>query len=226
MLEIIRAEGGEPVLTDFTDFLLYCLMDQLFDWRHLGGCMGAAVGNWLFIQRIEHLRNAMRHAVASHPEGNLLLPVSRISDLGDRVNEVISTGNTAGEGWLLTADMLELVDCGATNVLCLQPFGCLPNHITGKGVIRELKRVRPQSNIMAVDYDPGASQTNQINRIKLFMSVAREQAARAAQRPGTPTAEPVPEQFGNRPGETGDAPAGRGRTRSVIRWPTGEKRQA
>ena len=226
VLEIIRAEGGEPVLTDFTDFLLYCLMDQLFDWRHLGGCMGAAVGNWLFIQRIEHLRNAMRHAVASHPEGNLLLPVSRISDLGDRVNEVISTGNTAGEGWLLTADMLELVDCGATNVLCLQPFGCLPNHITGKGVIRELKRVRPQSNIMAVDYDPGASQTNQINRIKLFMSVAREQAARAAQRPGTPTAEPVPEQFGNRPGETGDAPAGRGRTRSVIRWPTGEKRQA
>ncbi len=175
VLEIIRQEGGDPVLTDFTDFLLYCLMDQLFDWRHLGGGFGVAMGNWLFIQRIEHLRNAMRRALATHPEGHLLLPVSRISHLGDRVNEVISTGNTAGEGWLLTADMLELVDHGANNVLCLQPFGCLPNHITGKGVIRELRRVRPQSNIMPIDYDPGTSETNQINRIKLFMSVAREQ---------------------------------------------------
>lgn len=175
VLEIIRQEGGEPVLTDFTDFLLYCLMDQLFDWRHLGGKIGVAMGNWLLIQRIERLRDAMRRALAEHPEGHLLLPVSRISHLGDRVNEVISTGNTAGEGWLLTADMLELVDCGTNNVLCLQPFGCLPNHITGKGVIRELRRVRPQSNIMAIDYDPGTSETNQINRIKLFMSVAREQ---------------------------------------------------
>lgn len=230
VLEIIRREGGEPVLTDFTDFLLYCLMDQLFDWRHLGGGMGAAMGNWLFIQRIEHLRNAMRHAIASHPEGGRLLPVSRISDLGDRVNEVISTGNTAGEGWLLTADMLELVDCGATNVLCLQPFGCLPNHITGKGVIRELKRVRPQSNIMAVDYDPGASQTNQINRIKLFMSMAREQAARAAEeRDGRAAfrARPRPEarnaeRLGEPLGEAGDAFARRGRIRR-IRWPGDEQ---
>ena len=175
VLEIIRQEGGEPVLTDFTDFLLYCLMDQLFDWRFLGGGSVAAMSSWLLIQRIELLRNAMRQAVENVPYGRLLPPVSRISHLGDRVNEVISTGNCAGEGWLLTADMLELIDCGVSNVLCLQPFGCLPNHITGKGVIRELKRVRPQSNIMAIDYDPGTSETNQINRIKLFMSMATPQ---------------------------------------------------
>lgn len=172
--EIIRREGGEPLLTDFIDFILYCLMDQLFNWHHLDGGMGIAMGNWLLIQRIEYLRNALRHALEKHPEGHLLLPASRISHLGDRVSEVISTGNTAGEGWLLTADMLELVDWGAKNVLCLQPFGCLPNHITGKGVIRALKRIRPQANIMAIDYDPGASETNQINRIKLFMSVAKK----------------------------------------------------
>lgn len=176
VLKVIRNEGGEPLLTDFTDFLLYCLMDQLFDWRHLGGGMGVAMGNWFMIQRIEHMRNVMRAALEKHPEGHLLLPVSRISHLSDRVNEVISTGNTAGEGWLLTADMLKLVDCGAKNVLCLQPFGCLPNHITGKGVIRELKRIRPRSNIMAIDYDPGVSETNQINRIKLFMSMAEKTA--------------------------------------------------
>ena len=79
----------------------------------------------------------------------------------------------------LTAEMLELIDNGATNVLCLQPFGCLPNHITGKGVMKELKRLRPAANLMAVDYDPGSSEANQLNRIKLFMSMAHAKLQQA-----------------------------------------------
>ncbi len=166
--ELIRREGGEPVLTDLIDFFLYCLQDPVYRWKHLDGRPVSALGNWAVVQWIEHLRSAMRRALA----GSRFMPISRISGLMHDVSKVISLGNQAGEGWLLTAEMLELVDHGASNVLCLQPFGCLPNHITGKGVIKELKRLRPNANIMAVDYDPGSSEANQINRIKLFMSVA------------------------------------------------------
>ena len=79
-----------------------------------------------------------------------------------------------GEGWLLTAEMLDLIDHGAPNIICTQPFACLPNHVVGKAVIKELRRQHPESNIVAVDYDPGASEVNQLNRIKLMISVAKE----------------------------------------------------
>lgn len=124
----------------------------------------------MLAKRIEYLRNAMRRAL----DGSRFLPVSRIDDLAAGVGGIVSTVHQAGEGWLLTAEMLELVDHGVGNVLCLQPFGCLSNHITGKGVLKEIKRLRPHANLMAVDYDPGSSEANQLNRIKLFMSVARE----------------------------------------------------
>jgi predicted nucleotide-binding protein (sugar kinase/HSP70/actin superfamily) len=88
------------------------------------------------------------------------------------VNGVVSLGNQTGEGWLLTAEMIELIEGGAPNVVLVQPFACLPNHITGKGVMKELKRRYKDANIVAVDYDPGASEVNQLNRIKLMMSVA------------------------------------------------------
>ena len=176
----IMEEGGEPVLTDLTDFFLYCLMDPVYRWKHMGGSGLSAFGNWFLIKRIESLRDAMRRAL----EGSRFLPVSRIADLARSVRGIVSTGNQAGEGWLLTAEMLELIDHGVGNVLCLQPFGCLPNHITGKGVIKELKRIRPQANLMAVDYDPGSSEANQINRIKLFMSVAHDRLPQ--EQPGDP----------------------------------------
>ncbi len=81
-------------------------------------------------------------------------------------------GNQAGEGWFLTAEMVELIESGTKNIVCMQPFACLPNHVTGKGMIKELKRRYPGANITAIDYDPGASEVNQINRIKLMMSIA------------------------------------------------------
>ena len=164
----IREEGGEPVLTDLMDFFLYCSMDPVYSWKRLGGRVLPALTSWFFIRRVESLRKAMRQAL----KGSRFLPVSRIGDLASSVRGIISRGNQAGEGWLLTAEMLELIDHGVNNVLCLQPFGCLPNHITGKGVMKELKRLRPHANLMAVDYDPGSSEANQLNRIKLFMSVA------------------------------------------------------
>ena len=85
-----------------------------------------------------------------------------------------SIGNQTGEGWFLTGEMMELIHSGATNIVCTQPFGCLPNHVVGKGVIKELRRRYPQANIVAIDYDPGASEVNQLNRIKLMLSTANK----------------------------------------------------
>ena len=86
----------------------------------------------------------------------------------------VSLGNQTGEGWFLTGEMLELIHSGTTNIICTQPFGCLPNHIVGKGVIKGLRASHPEANIIAVDYDPGASEVNQLNRIKLMLSTAQK----------------------------------------------------
>ena len=95
-------------------------------------------------------------------------------NLRKKIRGLLSLGHQTGEGWLLTAEIVELLEAGVDNVLCMQPFGCLPNHITGKGFIKEIKKRFPKANIIAVDYDPGASETNQINRIKLMMSISRQ----------------------------------------------------
>ena len=85
---------------------------------------------------------------------------------------IVSPGNQTGEGWFLTGEMLELIEGDVPNIVCIQPFGCLPNHIVGKGVIKEIRRRHPEANIVAIDYDPGASEVNQLNRIKLMLSTA------------------------------------------------------
>lgn len=87
-------------------------------------------------------------------------------------SDIVSCGNQTGEGWFLTGEMLELIHSGVNNIVCTQPFACLPNHVVGKGVIKELRRQYPTSNIVAIDYDPGASEVNQLNRIKLMLSTA------------------------------------------------------
>ena len=102
------------------------------------------------------------------------MPTTNIKHLKENVKDVISTGNQTGEGWYLTGEMIELIKEGVPNIVCVQPFGCLPNHIVGKAVMRRIKELYPEANIVAVDYDPGASKSNQINRIKLMLSVAKE----------------------------------------------------
>ena len=96
----------------------------------------------------------------------------RIEELAKKSASVLSCGNFCGEGWFLTAEMIELIQDGVPNIICAQPFACLPNHVTGKGMIKELRRQYPESNIIPIDYDPGASEANQLNRIKLMISTA------------------------------------------------------
>ena len=99
-------------------------------------------------------------------------PAADIRDLARMAEPIVSPGNQTGEGWFLTGEMMELIHGGVPNIVCIQPFGCLPNHIVGKGVIKEIRRTHPEANIVAIDYDPGASEVNQLNRIKLMLSTA------------------------------------------------------
>lgn len=167
--EIIEAEGGEAVPTDITNFLLYSLYDKVFASKYLAGKRMEGLKHRFFIWWIERLRNEVRLALARHP---VFGEMPHISELADIAQEIVGLGHQAGEGWLLTAEMISFIREGVPNILCMQPFACLPNHCTGKGVIKELKRRYPLSNIAPVDYDPGASEVNQLNRIKLMMAVA------------------------------------------------------
>jgi predicted nucleotide-binding protein (sugar kinase/HSP70/actin superfamily) len=99
------------------------------------------------------------------------MPIEEIAELA---KPVLSIGNQYGEGWFLTGEMVELVKTGTPNIVCIQPFACLPNHVVGKGVIKLIRKNYPESNIVAVDYDPGASEVNQLNRIKLMLSAAKK----------------------------------------------------
>ncbi len=173
----LRTLGGEPAAPDLADFLLYCLADPLFEHRHLGGRAFPALAAWCTSLHIERRRDVMRRALAEHARrlpGAAARPPARITDLAARAEQLISTGHRAGEGWLLAADMLEFTAHGIPNVICVQPFGCLPNHVTGKGLFKALRQLHPQANLTALDYDPAGSDTNRDNRLRLFMAVARE----------------------------------------------------
>jgi predicted nucleotide-binding protein (sugar kinase/HSP70/actin superfamily) len=122
------------------------------------------------IQAIEVYRSFMVRRLRDC-RGKFPVP-ERIEQLAQRAQQVLSLGNDSGEGWFLTAEMLELIDSGVPNIVCVQPFACLPNHVTGKGMITGLRRLYPQANIVPVDYDPGASEVNQLNRIKLMLASA------------------------------------------------------
>jgi predicted nucleotide-binding protein (sugar kinase/HSP70/actin superfamily) len=169
--DIIEAEGGEAVLPDLIDFVLYNLYDSVYRVQHLGGSLRVAFGDYIRIRVVEGMRRSARKALKSFPRFGHM---PTLKELMRMTSPVVSMGNQAGEGWLLTADMIHFITDGVPNILCLQPFGCLPNHITGKGVVKELTRRWPQANIGLIDYDPGASESNQINRIKLIMAAAHD----------------------------------------------------
>ncbi len=168
-VELVEAEGGQAVLPELVDFFLYCLYDDVF---RADALSGRRLDKWIssfMIRLIESYRKPMRAALARHPRFGRMNTFKELKKAGE---DIVSLGNQYGEGWYLTADMALMIEHGIPNILCLQPFGCLPNHITGKGVVKELKRRYPQANLAAVDYDPGTSEVNQLNRIKLMMSVA------------------------------------------------------
>jgi predicted CoA-substrate-specific enzyme activase len=177
VVAILESEGGQAVLPELTDFFLYCLYDEIYRRDNLTGSRWTKWVNGFLIGYIEKHRAPMYAALARHPRFGHLNPFARLKAAGEGL---VSLGNQSGEGWYLAADMVLMLEHGIGNILCLQPFGCLPNHITGKGVVKELKRRYPQANLAAVDYDPGASEVNQLNRIKLMMTVAKAQKAREA----------------------------------------------
>ncbi|MDR1778013.1 MAG: acyl-CoA dehydratase activase-related protein [Desulfovibrio sp.] len=170
--EIVEKEGGEAVVTDLMDFALYCFYDHVFNYKYLAGSWSDCLSGLTGIFILEFTRWAMRFGFRRSRRFTAPL---RFSELRKKTRNLISLGHQTGEGWLLVAEMVKFLEAGISNILCMQPFGCLPNHITGKGLLKELKRRYPQANIIALDYDPGASEVNQINRIKLMMSMARQE---------------------------------------------------
>ena len=169
LVELLESEGAEAVVPDLLDFFMYSAYNNNFKARYLGKKKSSArIGN-LVIWALEQLRSTSTKAFA---KSKRFTPPVHIKKLAEYAEPVVSTGNQTGEGWFLTGEMLELIHAGIKNIVCTQPFGCLPNHIVGKGVIKELRRQHPEANIVAVDYDPGASEVNQLNRIKLMLSTA------------------------------------------------------
>ncbi len=174
LVELLEAEGAEAVVPDLTDFLLYCFYNQNFKAEILGFSKKSARMANLGIGFFEWLRGAARDEFKKSKHFDA---PARIEKLAEYADPIVSQGNQTGEGWFLTGEMLELIHNGVNNIVCIQPFACLPNHIVGKGVIKELRHRYPASNVVAIDYDPGASEVNQLNRIKLMLSTAHKNLA-------------------------------------------------
>ena len=171
LVELLEAEGAEAVVPDLLDFMLYCFYNQIYKADFLGTSKKAAFISRFGIRALEKLR---AQAAKEFAKSRHFTPPVSIYTLVDYAKPIVDIGNQTGEGWFLTGEMVELIHSGVNNIVCTQPFGCLPNHVVGKGVIKELRKRFPSSNIVAIDYDPGASEVNQLNRIKLMLSTAQK----------------------------------------------------
>ncbi len=171
LVELLEREGAEAVVPDFLDFMDYSLYGGIYKAQYLGGKKSGAAISRVGISLIE----AVRHPATSALKKSRRFSASEsIDEIAAHTEPFLSLGNQYGEGWFLAGEMLELLHQGVENIICIQPFACLPNHVVGKGVIKPLREAFPTSNIVAVDYDPGASQVNQLNRIKLMLSNAKK----------------------------------------------------
>lgn len=166
----LRSEDCEPVVPGLTDFILFKCDNRVEDHRLYGGKFGTYLVAGFLKKYCAGLQNDMIAAVKRHPEFRAPCTFEHLKTL---VKGYLGYGNKMGEGWLLTGEMLELIDSSINNIVCTQPFGCLPNHVAGKGMVRKIKDNLPQANIVCIDYDPGATRINQENRIKLMLANAR-----------------------------------------------------
>ncbi len=164
-------EGVEPVVPGFVDFCLYCVYNGLVDYDLYRLRPFKAFGSKFLYRFLLSKQRYIRRMMQNYYPN--FMPMADFDETQKRVKGYINQGTKMGEGWLLTAEMLELINEGVTNIICTQPFGCLPNHIAGKGMMKPLKERNPGVNIVAIDYDPGATAINQENRIKLMLSNAR-----------------------------------------------------
>ena len=171
IVDLLEAEGAEAVCPDMLDFFMYSAYDSVFQADHLGHSKISKQAGKLAIWFLERYRKELRAALA---KSRRFEPPANIYDLVEYAKPFVSAGNQTGEGWFLTGEMIELIHSGVPNIVCTQPFGCLPNHVVGKGTIKPLRKAFPGANIVAIDYDPGASEVNQLNRIKLMLATANE----------------------------------------------------
>ena len=169
IVETIEKEGAECVMPDLADFFFYSFSVDIIRRKDLKLSIKRERNAKLLIWGLELYRKQMKHYLKKSRRFN---PPSSIYDMMKGVDDIVQLGNQTGEGWFLTAEMVELIHEGAPSIACVQPFACLPNHVTGKGMIKELRRRFPESNISAIDYDPGSSEVNQLNRLKLLLSNA------------------------------------------------------
>ena len=166
----LESEGAEVSSPDLMGFVKYCCYNGIVKEEILK----TPKINKLVEKTILNIIDKYEEPVKLNLAKTRYREVTDINKLKDNVNGILSTGNQTGEGWFLTAEMVELIKSGVTNIVCVQPFACLPNHIVGKSVIKKIKSVYNEANIIAIDYDPGTSHTNQINRLKLMLTVAKE----------------------------------------------------
>ena len=189
--KFLLSEGVEPVVPGLTDFIIFKIYNRVADVDLYGGKWIKKAVCKIFMGYVENCQKDMIQALEN--SGRFRAP-GTFRELHSLVHGYLGDGNKMGEGWLLTAEMLELIHSGTGNIVCTQPFGCLPNHIVGKGMIRKLKEDYPDSNIVAIDYDASATKINQENRIKLMLANAKgmakqEKAAREV--PAQEAAEPL-----------------------------------
>ena len=168
IIELLEREGCEVVVPDLMGFFYYICSHGKTKSELLYCSKPKEFAETAAIKLFEMMERSYRKSVTGTKFG---CP-GDIFEMRESVRPIVSPGNIAGEGWFLSAEMLELIGEGVPNIVCMQPFACLPNHVTGKGVIGELRRQHPESNIVAVDFDPGASEVNQVNRIKLMLTQA------------------------------------------------------
>ena len=174
LVKLIEREGAEAVVPDLIDFLQYSFYNSAYRAEFLGGKRRTAFLSKMGIRLMEWVRKPAVKALKRSKRFDTPVHIEHIAEI---TKPFLSIGNQYGEGWFLTGEMIELLTSGVPNIVCIQPFACLPNHVVGKGVIKILRKSYPEANIAAVDYDPGASEVNQLNRIKLMLSAAKKQLA-------------------------------------------------
>lgn len=173
VVEVIEAQGCEARVPGIVEFFLFGIAGAIFQRKPLGRSRKGEIGSRIALAVLQALRAPVNRALRTSKRFE---PPADIYTMGSYASDILSLCNSMGEGWLLTAEMVELIKTGTPNIICAQPFACLPNHVVGKAVIKQLRALYPLSNIVAIDYDPGSSEVNQLNRIKLMISVAKSNA--------------------------------------------------
>ncbi|EOL42168.1 2-hydroxyglutaryl-CoA dehydratase activator [Enterococcus phoeniculicola] len=171
IVRLLEAEGAEAIVPDIVGFMNYSLYNQIWKYDNLGMSKQSKLVAQFAIRLIEMVEKPMDKALRNSKRFD---GINSIYDMAEDAEKILSIGNHTGEGWFLTGEMIELLKSNVNNIVCMQPFGCLPNHVVGKGVIKELRRQYPNANIAAIDYDPGVSLVNQLNRIRLMMATANK----------------------------------------------------